>query len=80
MIIGTEPSALLYGMDYVFPIGYNSSVYISGFDVIRYLNYIINILCEKGNDLILVGSQSGTVEDGHLFIKPKTLQIYKVID
>lgn len=59
--IGTEPSALLYGMDYVFPIGYNSSVYISGFDVIQYLNYIINILCEKGNDLILVGSQSGTV-------------------
>lgn len=59
--IGTEPSALLYGMDYVFPIGYNSSVHIVGFDVIRYLNHIINILCEKDNDMILLGSQSGTV-------------------
>lgn len=59
--IGTEPSALLYGMDYVFPIGYNSSVHIAGFDAIRYLNHIINILCEKDNDIILLGSQSGTV-------------------
>ena len=59
--IGTEPSALLYGMDYVFPMGYNSSVYIQGFDVIRYTNYIINILCQKNIDLILIGSQSGTV-------------------
>ena len=59
--IGTEPSALLYGMDYVFPIGYNSSVHIAGFDAICYLNHIINILCEKDNDIILLGSQSGTV-------------------
>ena len=59
--IGTEPSALLYGMDYVFPIGYNASVHIAGFDTIRYLNHIINVLCEKDNDIILLGSQSGTV-------------------
>ena len=59
--IGTDPSALLYGMDSVFPMGYNSSVYIQGFDVIRYTNYIINILCQKNIDLILIGSQSGTV-------------------
>ena len=59
--IGTEPSALLYGMDYCFPMGYNSSVYIKEFDTIRYLNYIINDLCIKEKDIILVGSQSGTV-------------------
>ena len=59
--IGTEPSALLYGMDYCFPMGYNSSVYIKDFDIIRYLNYIVNDLCRSEKDIILVGSQSGTV-------------------
>ena len=41
--------------------GYNSSVHITGADAVRYLNYQINELCEKENDLIIVGSQSGTV-------------------
>ena len=59
--IGTEPSSLLYGMDYVFPMGYNSSVHIKEFDTVRYLNYIINDLCIRQKDIILVGSQSGTV-------------------
>lgn len=59
--IGTEPSALLYGMDYVFPMGYNASVYINESDTVRYLNYIINNLCMQNKDIILVGSQSGTV-------------------
>ena len=59
--IGTEPSSLLYGMDGVYPMGYNSSVHITGADAVRYLNYQINELCEKENDLIIVGSQSGTV-------------------
>ena len=45
--IGSEPSSLLFGMDYCFPMGYNSSVYIKEFDTVRYLNYIINELCKK---------------------------------
>jgi uncharacterized NAD-dependent epimerase/dehydratase family protein len=59
--IGTEPSALLYGMDYCFPMGYNATVHIKEFNTIRYLNYIINDLCMKEKDIILVGSQSGTI-------------------
>jgi uncharacterized NAD-dependent epimerase/dehydratase family protein len=59
--IGTEPTALLYGMDYVYPMGYNSSVYIKEFDAVRYLNYIMNEICMKNKDIIIVGSQSGTV-------------------
>lgn len=59
--IGSEPSALLYGMDYCFPMGYNSSVYTREFDTIRYLNYIIDDLCQKNKDIIIVGSQSGTL-------------------
>ena len=58
--IGTEPSSLLYGIDYCFPFGHNSSVSISGVESIKYLNSIINELCEK-NDIIIVGSQSGTI-------------------
>lgn len=59
--IGTEPSSLLYGMDYVYPMGYNSSVYVKEYDAVRYLNYITNDLCMKNYDVILIGSQSGTV-------------------
>ncbi len=44
--IGTEPSALLYGMDYVFPMGYNASIYTNELDTVRYLNYIINTFDE----------------------------------
>ena len=59
--IGTEPTALLYGMDYVYPMGYNNSVYIKEFDAVRYLNYIMNEICVRNKDIIIVGSQSGTV-------------------
>lgn len=63
--IGTEPSSLLYGMDYVFPMGYNSSVYIKEHEIIRYLNTSVNYLCESNNDLIIVGTQSGTIQYDH---------------
>lgn len=59
--IGTEPSALLYGMDYVYPMGYNSSVYLTEYNSVRFLNHLINNLCEKEKDIIIVGSQSGSV-------------------
>ena len=59
--IGTEPSALLFGMDDVYPMGYNCSVYLRGLEAVQYLNSRMNALCEKDVDLILAGSQSGTV-------------------
>ncbi|MBN2617911.1 MAG: DUF1611 domain-containing protein, partial [Spirochaetales bacterium] len=39
--IGTEPTALLFEMDYVYPCGYNSTVKIGQLDEIRYLNRLI---------------------------------------
>lgn len=59
--IGTEPSALLFGMDQVFPMGYNSSVYVKEYDVVSYLNSITNNICVGDAEIIIVGSQSGTV-------------------
>ena len=67
MQIGTEPSSLLYGMDLVFPLGYNSSVYINRRDTVQYINYAMNLL-SANKDLIIVGGQSGVVmrDDGNL--------------
>lgn len=47
--VGTEPSALLFGMDYMYPIGYNcvSAVKIKDHEVIRYLNECVHQLEEK---------------------------------
>lgn len=66
--IGTEPNSLLFGMDYVVPMGYNSTVSITGNDLIAYLNNVINLLEKKQKDIILVGTQAGTVlyEEGNL--------------
>lgn len=59
--IGTEPSALLFGMDYVYPMGYNNSVYIQDYDVINYLNDKMNKMSNENVDIIITGSQSGVV-------------------
>lgn len=45
--IATEPNAMLFGIDYCFPMGYNSSVYISETDTVRYLNHAVHDLCLK---------------------------------
>lgn len=61
--VGTEPTAPLFGMDVCFPFGYNSTVSVSRFNTISYLNYQLNNLCYKDVDLILVGCQSYTLPD-----------------
>lgn len=59
--IGTEPTSLLYGMDYVFPMGYNDSVFLSAEEIIRYLNHCAHSLETQKKELIIVGCQSGTI-------------------
>lgn len=58
--VGTEPSSLLYGMDLVFPCGYNSTVSIKRDDVVYYLNKNI-YEASRNVDLIIVGGQSGLI-------------------
>ena len=60
--IGTEPSALLFGMDFVYPMGHESTVYIKEYDTVRWLNEAMHSLCKQDNDIIMVGSQSGTLQ------------------
>lgn len=58
--IGTEPSALLFGCEKVYPMGYENSVDIKGFDSISLLNkYMYDIADDS--EIIIVGSQSNTV-------------------
>lgn len=61
--IGTEPSSLLYGMDYIYPLGFNSykSVFLNDYDVIKYINGMMHTMETQKKDLILVASQAGTV-------------------
>lgn len=59
--IGTEPNSELFGMDVTFPIGYNSTVDIKATEIVVLLNYYINDLCNAQKDIIIVGSQSGTI-------------------
>ena len=59
--IGTEPNALLFGIDYVFPMGYHSTVYLNEEDKVIYCNELVRKLSEANTDLILVGSQQNIV-------------------
>lgn len=60
-MLGTEPSSLLYGADGVYPIGFDSTVEISGYEAIIYVNSLMGKIEDKNPDLIIVGSQSQTV-------------------
>lgn len=58
--LGTEPSAFLFGCSKIYPMGYENSVDIKGFDSISLLNkYMFDIAHDS--EIIIVGSQSNTV-------------------
>lgn len=59
--IGTEPHSLLFGIDVVFPMGYNSSVYLQNNEIVSYLNEKISKLCFYGKEIIFTASQAQTV-------------------
>ena len=59
--LGTEPSALLFGMDAVYPMGYDSTVTIQGWPAIKVMNHFIGCIEDKNPDIIIVGSQSQTI-------------------
>lgn len=59
--LGTEPHSLLFGMDAVYPMGYDTTVKLNHIDQIRYLNHVIHTIDQQNKDIILVGSQSGSV-------------------
>ena len=59
--VSTEPTGALFGMDFVCPIGYNSSIKLSGNDAAKFYNQIIHECDKYDPDLIIVGCQSATI-------------------
>lgn len=59
--IGTEPSSLLFSMDAVIPMGYNSTVEIVGKELINYVNNVLFKISKKNVEIILAGAQAGTL-------------------
>lgn len=59
--IGTEPNAMLFDMDYVFPMGYNNAINVNNHDIIKVLNNVLNSLCIQGNDVILTAGQANSI-------------------
>lgn len=59
--LGSEPESLLFGMDYVYPFGYKKNIEIDNLTSIEYLNYCMHCMDKKDYDLIITGSQSGTL-------------------
>lgn len=70
--LGTEPSSQLFGMDEVYPMGYESTAYLDGMEEIMMVNYLLNNIQEKKPDIILIGSQSQTIsyDSGNLRYMP----------
>lgn len=65
--VGTEPTALLFGMDIVFPNGFHATTDINREDTVVYLNKAMHDISMKA-EIIIVGGQSGVVirDEGNL--------------
>jgi uncharacterized NAD-dependent epimerase/dehydratase family protein len=59
--LGTEPSALLFGMDEVYHFGYGVENSFTCEENIFYINYLINKISQKNPDIIITGGQSASV-------------------
>lgn len=70
--IGTEPSSNLFGIEYTYPMGFNSSVYIDGHNAISYINECIHNLCDNNCDVVITGSQASVlpIDTGNLTMYP----------
>jgi hypothetical protein len=59
--LGTEPNGELLGINYVYPIGYEKTISLQGYDSISYINSLMKKMEINNPDLIMVTSQSQSV-------------------
>lgn len=77
--IGSEPTAFCFGMDFVFPYGYNSSTYTSGHFNILLLNQALHEMDMNECDICLVGTQTNTAFYGNNNLENIPLQQLEVL-
>ena len=59
--LGSEPSSFLFGMDRVYPYGFNSNVCFNSNQSVELINNMMHEIDIKDYDIILAGGQSGTI-------------------
>lgn len=77
--IGTEPSSYLFGFDYLYPMGYHSTVYTQSIDSVMILNQMMHECEKKDPDIIIVGCQSSTIPYSYDNVKYLTLPQFEFI-
>lgn len=76
--MGSEPTSLLFGMDTVYPVGYNADLSISRWDNYLLVNEILYTLSLKEPDIILFGCQASAVPHNFyntMFFNPFCLEM-----
>lgn len=59
--LGTEPSALLFGIDEVFHSGYGAHIDLRPYEIYSIVNQMIWNIAQKNVDIIITGCQSGLI-------------------
>ncbi|MBR2505925.1 MAG: DUF1611 domain-containing protein [Bacilli bacterium] len=59
--LGSEPTSLLFGIDEVYPYGYENSIKLNRGENILYINHLMHMIDSNSPDIILVGSQTNTI-------------------
>lgn len=69
--LGTEPSALLFGMDDIFHCGYDNSIDLDSYQTVALLNYKLHEIEKNNPDIIITGAQGNVLMDN-----PVNLRFY----
>lgn len=77
--LGTEPNSLLFGFQYVYPMGFNKGVHIHSYEAIATLNHYIHQIEMLNPDLIIVGCQSGTAPESNYHLDHLNLSQYEFL-
>ncbi|MBQ7669296.1 MAG: DUF1611 domain-containing protein [Clostridia bacterium] len=59
--LSTEPSGYLFELESVVPMGFESNYNLNSLETVVFLNEEINRITDDNTDIVIVGSQSGTV-------------------
>lgn len=77
--LGSEPTALLFGMDECVHFGYNNTNNLSGEQFVLYINQILHRISEKDIDIIISGCQSQTISQDFFSLDDITLRQYEFL-